>query len=44
MIDIGWLFIIFLILSFIQQLYGEPDYGIFLLIPIVALIQYFSPK
>jgi hypothetical protein len=42
--DLGWLFIIFLILSFIQQLYGEPDYGIFMLIPIIAIVQHFSPE
>lgn len=42
--DLGWLFILFLILSFIQNLYGDVDYGIFLLVPIVATIQYFSPK
>ena len=42
--DIGWLFIVSLIISFLQNLYGDIDYGIFLLVPIVAVVQYFSPK
>ena len=42
--DIGWLFIVSLILSFLQNLYGDIDYGIFLLVPIVAVVQHFSPK
>jgi hypothetical protein len=42
--DLGWLFIFFLIISFLQNLYGDLDYGIFLLIPIVATIQYFTPE
>jgi hypothetical protein len=40
--DLGWLFIIFIVLSFIQELYGRPDYGIYLIVPIVGLIQHFS--
>jgi len=42
--DIGWLFILFLTLSFVQDLFGQTDIGIFLLLPIITLIQYFSPK
>jgi len=42
--DIGWIFIFFLIISFLQNLYGDIDYGIFLLIPVLIIIQYFSPE
>ena len=41
--DLGWLFILFLLLSFVQEFSGRTDMGIFFILPIVALIQYFSP-
>jgi hypothetical protein len=43
-IDLGILFILFIILAFIQDLSGTTDYGIYLLIPIIAIIQNYTPK